>query len=426
MVPYTTLERWANRPSEYPRYSSGGLRDLARIRVAGYTIVVLLGLVLLPAQWRPAIETAIFSVSLLLAGPLSTYLAIKSKYPTESFSLWFVFDGLFLAYLVTVSNYWEGLVVVAIAIQLCDGIILSGFRTGAVALGAFALGLVLFPIMLTVDAPLTWMGRLACWGLVIHGLVHLCGSFYLAFRFREDLVRRELQLKAKNQQIQLLNQEIREQVLVRYLPPELINDIFDGKITMDTKPHMRLITVLFSDLSGFTSMSEKHGAELVSEFLNDYLSIMNETIFAHLGTIDKCIGDAIMVIFGSPQDMSEEDQARFACLCAMAMQDRMSVVNDKWCARGIDSVLMRIGIHQGTAVVGNFGSDKRVDYTAIGPTVNLASRIESTCEAGKIFVSAQVRAQLSDDMLTAPAGDFQLKGIEGTISLYRLVTEGDA
>ena len=87
---------------------------------------------------------------------------------------------------------------------------------------------------------------------------------------------------------------------------------------------------------------------------------------------------------------------------------------------------MRIGIHQGTAVVGNFGSDKRVDYTERGNMVNLASRIESTCEAGKIFVSAQVRDQLSEEMSTAPAGEFELKGIEGKTSLYRLVTDGDA
>ena len=172
-------------------------------------------------------------------------------------------------------------------------------------------------------------------------------------------------LKKERKKVQALNQQIKEQVLVRYLPPDLINDIFDGKISMDTKPHSQQITVLFSDLSGFTKMSEQHGAEVVSEFLNDYLTIMNETIFANKGTIDKFIGDAIMVIFGAPVAMSEGDQAKNAARCAIAMQQGMVLVNQKWKSKGIDEVSMRIGVHQGKAVVGNFGSAQRVDYTAM-------------------------------------------------------------
>jgi len=168
-------------------------------------------------------------------------------------------------------------------------------------------------------------------------------------------------------------------------------------------------------------MSEKHGAEVVSEFLNDYLSIMNETIFANHGTIDKFIGDAIMVIFGAPMEMSEEDQAKNAARCAISMQQGMDGVNEKWGARGIDKVSMRIGIHQGKAVVGNFGSKQRVDYTAIGPSVNLASRIETACMPGSIFVSQEVRELLNNEPPTDLVGEFELKGIEGKTSLYKLV-----
>jgi len=231
-------------------------------------------------------------------------------------------------------------------------------------------------------------------------------------------------ISSLRREIQSLNQKIREQVLVRYLPPDLISDIFDGKISMDTKPHAKRVTVLFSDLSGFTKLSEKHGAEVVSEFLNDYLTIMNDTIFGHMGTIDKFIGDAIMVIFGAPHDMNEEEQARHACQCAIAMQKGMALVNEKWKPRGLEEVSMRIGIHQGKAVVGNFGSKQRVDYTAIGPSVNLASRIENACEPGSIYVSQEVRELFHDDPPTDLAGEFELKGIEGKTSLYRLVDWG--
>jgi adenylate cyclase len=270
-------------------------------------------------------------------------------------------------------------------------------------------------------APLNELGQWVVWGLVLHALVHLTGSFYFGHRFSESLVRRELQLKAKNKQIQLLNQEIKEQVLSRYLPPTLINDIFDGKISMDTQPHTKNVTVLFSDLSGFTRMSEEQGAQVVSEFLNDYLTAMNETIFANSGTIDKFIGDAIMVIFGAPMEMSGHEQANNAARCALAMQEAMVGVNEKWKDRNITNVAMRIGIHQGNAVVGNFGSQQRVDYTAIGPSVNLASRIENICEPGQSYISEGVRDLLDPDIDVEPVGDYELKGIQTTTSVFRLV-----
>jgi adenylate cyclase len=252
------------------------------------------------------------------------------------------------------------------------------------------------------------------WPAVLIGGGYACILASQSFAVSRGLSRRRKQLTA-------LNKQIKEQVLVRYLPPDLINDIFDGKLEMDTKPHTQQITVLFSDLSGFTAMSEKHGAEVVADFLNDYLSIMNETIFANQGTIDKFIGDAIMVIFGAPVSMSEEDQAKNACQCAIAMQHGMVGVNEKWKPKGIDKVSMRIGIHQGKAVVGNFGSKQRVDYTAIGPSVNMASRIETACEPGSIYISQEIRKLLNNDPPTNLVGDFELKGITGKTSLYKLV-----
>lgn len=233
-------------------------------------------------------------------------------------------------------------------------------------------------------------------------------------------VRNLLGLKAREREVVELNQYITESVLKRYLPPTLIHEILEGRISMDKPAEMRQITVLFSDISGFTKASEKLGPLAISAFLNEYLTKMNDIIFEHGGTIDKFIGDAIMVMFGAPQDMPVAEQVRRAADCSLAMQEAMHSINQDWKSEGADHLRMRIGLHHGEAIVGNFGSDKRFDYTAIGPTVNLAARIESSGEAGHVFISHQCRELLPADR-SEEAGTFEFKGIEGEHRLYKLV-----
>jgi len=233
-------------------------------------------------------------------------------------------------------------------------------------------------------------------------------------------VRNLLSLKAREREVESLNRMLTETVLKRYLPPDLVDRIVSGQLSMDTPAQMRNVTVLFSDLCGFTAASERIGPGQMSDMLNAYLSAMNEVIFKHKGTIDKFIGDAIMVLFGAPLSLSPEEQARRACDCALDMQAAMLSLKDQFSRAGLAHMNMRIGIHQGDAVVGNFGSDQRSDYTAIGPTVNLASRIESACSPGDVFVSETVHALLPNDR-TTEAGTFQLKGIEGDQPLFSLL-----
>lgn len=234
-------------------------------------------------------------------------------------------------------------------------------------------------------------------------------------------VRNLLSLKSREKEVQQLNNYITEGVLKRYLPPTLIGDILSGELSMDKPAELRTVTVLFSDLEGFTSTSERLGPEGISAFLNRYLTLMNEVIFEHGGTIDKFIGDAIMVLFGAPQDMPSKDQALRAARCARAMQNAMKGLTEELQATAASTpIMMRIGIHYGPAVVGNFGSAQRSDYTAIGPTVNMASRIESSCPPGHVLVSDEVAHYLPADMVEH-AGEFSLKGIEGSATLHRIV-----
>ena len=216
----------------------------------------------------------------------------------------------------------------------------------------------------------------------------------LTENLQEEVASQTLELEQKKQaaedaqaEVQQLNDYITESVLKRYLPPALIGDILSGELSMDKPAELREITVLFSDLKGFTAASEALGPEGISAFLNEYLTVMNEVIFEHGGTIDKFIGDAIMVLFGAPKEMSKEDQVRRAVFCAKAMQVRLKRLTHGWQREGAGELDMRIGIHHGPAVVGNFGSAQRSDYTAIGPSVNMTARIEAACDPGHVFVS---------------------------------------
>lgn len=236
-----------------------------------------------------------------------------------------------------------------------------------------------------------------------------------------SVVHNLLKLKAREKEVAKLNRHITEDVLKRYLPPNLIEDILAGRLNMEDEAKAMNITVLFSDLSGFTAMSELLGADKMATLLNQYLSKMNEVIFSHGGTIDKFMGDGIMVLFGAPRTTSDAAQANAAVSCGQGMQEALRGLNAYWQVSDLPAITMRIGIHQGVAVVGNFGSQQRSDYTAIGPTVNLASRIESACAQDKVYISEAVAGKLAKNA-ALEVGEFSLKGIQEPMRLFEAVS----
>jgi PAS domain S-box-containing protein len=216
------------------------------------------------------------------------------------------------------------------------------------------------------------------------------------------------------------NQFITETVLKRYVAPSLINDILDGTIAMDKPAELNNVTVLFCDIVGFTRACERLGPVFISNIINEFFTVMSDIIFEYGGTIDKFIGDAIMVMFGAPQEMTPEQQAQCAANCARAMQDAMSALSHMWANDGAEGLMLRIGIHQGEAVVGNFGSYRRMDYTCIGSAVNLAARIESVCAPGAVYMSESVAVHL-DTGTTRSVGYFTLKGVEEDQHILKMV-----
>ncbi|MGA1603218.1 MAG: GAF domain-containing protein [Prochlorothrix sp.] len=219
------------------------------------------------------------------------------------------------------------------------------------------------------------------------------------------------------QELSNLNRYLTETVLGRFLPPAMVQKAAEGTLTLELQPEPRLVTIVFTDIVGFTPLSNQLQARGIAELLNQYLGEMSQVIFANGGTIDKFIGDAVLCLFGAPEELAPDEQVRRAIATARQMFKTLNRLNDQWTAAGMPSVQFRCGIHQGDAVVGLFGSRERSDYTAIGPCVNIAARLQEASKANRILVSAKVASYLSPDEV-ASVGDLSLKGVAEPVSAY--------
>ncbi|MGF1498279.1 MAG: response regulator [Elainellaceae cyanobacterium] len=241
------------------------------------------------------------------------------------------------------------------------------------------------------------------------------------FNHRELLaeVRNLLALKENERRVAELNAYLTESVLQRFLPPALVEKAARGELTLDLRPEPKLVTIVFSDIVGFTQLSNTLRSRRVAELLNEYLTEMTHAIFDNGGTVDKFMGDAILAIFGAPEEISPNEQVRRAIAAAQQMNRTLATLNQKWEAQGISRVEFRCGIHQGTAVVGIFGGPERSDYTAIGPSVNIAARIQEAAEPSQILVSAAV-ADYLDDTILHKCSPLKLKGVDETVLTFSI------
>ena len=181
------------------------------------------------------------------------------------------------------------------------------------------------------------------------------------------------------------------------------------------------IAVLFVDVRGFTAMSEALDAETVVEIVNRYLTLTTECIVKNHGTLDKFVGDCTMAVWNAP--VEQEDPVYFACKAAMDMIAGSATLGEELMTRFGRDVSFGIGIHYGPAVVGNIGAPKRMDYTAIGDTVNTASRLEANAEGGTILISRAVADALGDRAETISLGDsIKLKGKADGFEVLKLLS----
>jgi PAS domain S-box-containing protein len=236
-----------------------------------------------------------------------------------------------------------------------------------------------------------------------------------------DRKRIESELQRVAGEVELRNRFIRE-TFGRYLTDEVVDKLLESPESLQIGEEKRKVTMMMTDLRGFTSLSERLAPKWVVTLLNRYLASMVTVIKSYGGTIDEFIGDAIFVLFGAP--IWKEDDAQRAVACGVAMQLAMASVNEQNRAEGLPELEMGIGIHTGQVVVGNIGSPERLKYGVVGSHVNLTSRIQSFTTGGQILVSEATKREVGSMLKIGKQAQVRAKGFEQDITLYEVVGIG--
>jgi len=221
------------------------------------------------------------------------------------------------------------------------------------------------------------------------------------------------------------NKKWLKQAFSRYVPKELVNQVIENPESLKLGGDKKELTVLFSDLAGFTTISEGMPPEELVPYLNEYLTEMTDLVFKHRGTLDKYIGDAIMAFWGAP--LEDPKHAYNACACVIEMQELMVQLQEKWEITGKPVTSTRYGVNTGFMVVGNVGSAERFNYTVLGDSVNLAARLEPANKnfGTNVMISEFTYTYVKDDFICRELDRLIVKGKSTPVKVYELMAKND-
>jgi len=236
-----------------------------------------------------------------------------------------------------------------------------------------------------------------------------------------ELKQREKELADKSEAMENLSNQ-----LAKYLSPQVYDSIFTGKKEVRIASHRKKLTIFFSDIVDFTETADRLESEDLTSLLNHYLTEMSHIALAHGATIDKYVGDAIIIFFGDPESNGVKEDAVSCAKMAIEMREKMKELETLWLNSGVRNPLKcRMGMNTGYCTVGNFGSEDRMDYTIIGGGVNLASRLESASPTGEILISYDTYALIKDDIHCEQDKTIEVKGIPYPVETYRVIDSTD-
>ena len=267
-------------------------------------------------------------------------------------------------------------------------------------------------------APFT-AGKLAGSWLIGAGAINFVGllaAFLVVYFMIDRWQERELRLTQTGEQLARAMD-----LISRYVAAQVAEQIRLGNYGAVDRHERRRLTIFFSDIKDFSEVADRVEPEDLSRILNEYLSDMSEIAERHGGTIDKFVGDAIMILFGAPLATSDRDHALRAVRMAIEMQERALELRQRWSREGFeDTFHVRIGVNTGVASVGNFGSRGRMDYTAIGRQVNLAARLQARCEPDRILIGHSTWVLVRDAIPCSAKGELEVKGAHHPVKVYEV------
>lgn len=279
-----------------------------------------------------------------------------------------------------------------------------------------------FPIELSLS---TWE---------VDGQSHFCGIIRdISERKKAEAALKKSQesLKAKAQKLKKAHKELHEKndqlealsnKLAKYLSRQVYDSIFHGKRDVKIESYRKKLTVFFSDIHNFAELTDRVESEVLTKLLNKYLNEMSKIAIEYGGTIDKYIGDAIMIFFGDPDSRGEKEDALACVKMAIAMQKKLKELQKEWEILGIGMPLeVRMGINTGYCTVGNFGSDERLDYTIVGSQVNLASRLEGAAGVNQILISQETFELIKESIHCEKKEQLKVKGMAYPVQTYDVV-----
>jgi len=247
--------------------------------------------------------------------------------------------------------------------------------------------------------------------------IYICVTAYYTHQQARALVQAKSLIQSQREQSISLSHK-----LAKYLSPQVWQSIFTGERDVRLETQRKKLAVFFSDIKGFTELSEEMEPESLTELLNNYFNEMSQIALKYGGTIDKFVGDSIMIFFEDPTSRGSKEDTLACVAMAIEMRKHMKILRQKWKSQGIRTPLqIRMGISTGYCTVGNFGAENRMDYTIIGKEVNLASRLESMAEPGEILVSYETFSLIKDTVMCRDKGEIVVKGFARPVAIYSIV-----
>jgi class 3 adenylate cyclase len=249
------------------------------------------------------------------------------------------------------------------------------------------------------------------------------GFAFIAMQRRQTAV-----IAGMNRKLETANQFLASvsSKISSYLPPQVYQSIFTGQTEIAIHTKRKKLTIFFSDIKDFTAATERMQPEDIASLLNEYLTEMSKIALHHGGTLDKFIGDAIVIFFGDPETKGTAADAKACIQMAADMQRALAGLNAKWRNLGIEHPFqVRMGVNTGFCNVGNFGSADRMEYTIIGAEANLAARLQSIAEPGQIVMSYETYALVRDTVTAHALPPISMKGISRQVLPYAVETASD-